>query len=465
MSRTLAATAVLALALLTPGFARAQESAPSAASAARFQVDGRYYRLDNGLKVVLAPDASAPTVSVGVYYGVGFRVEPHGRTGFAHLFEHLMFQGSENLPDFFNSVAAAGGQIGGSTRFDFTRYWETAPSSQLEFMLWGEADRMARPVIRPENLANQKGVVSNEVRAALHNQPYGGWTWLDLPQAAFSNWQNAHNFYGDLKDIEAATMEEAEVFRRTYYTPDNAVLVVVGDFHPVQVRAWIARDFNPIPAGPGRPPLDIAEPVQVAPRLVTQIDPLATQPAWVGGWRIPDRGTPEWFAMGLIDQLAAQGADSRLQRELVASRGLATRIEAGINVALGTQFSNQGPTLWAVGLVHDRETSTEQVTDAVETVLADLRNRPVSTEELSRARTKLRMSLFSQVNTSNRLGLLELLAAYALFDDDPLAVNQLEDGFAAVTPELVQQTARTWLAPERRTVLQITPGKATEGAR
>ncbi|MFN3817270.1 M16 family metallopeptidase, partial [Brevundimonas sp.] len=205
MPNLIALRLVVVLLLVGASVAASAGSARAEPAGARFHVEAEYYKLDNGLRVVLARDVSAPTVTVGVYYGVGFRVEPRGRTGFAHLFEHLMFQGSENLPDFFNSIAAAGGQIGGSTRFDFTRYWETAPTNQLEFMLWGEADRMARPVIQSEKLANQKAVVANEVKAALHNQPYGGWTWLELPQAAFRNWHNAHNFYGDLQDIEAAT--------------------------------------------------------------------------------------------------------------------------------------------------------------------------------------------------------------------------------------------------------------------
>src|SRR5688572_10487788 len=170
-----------------------------------------YYKLPNGLKVVLSPDRSSPLTVVAVYYGIGFRIEPRDRTGFAHLFEHLLFQGSENAGKgvFIDLVTNSGGVMNGSTRFDFTNYYEVVPSGALEAMLWGEADRMARPVINQEVLTNQQGVVANEVKVNVINQPYGGWPWLWLPQAANTNWYNAHNFYGELTDLENATVGDA----------------------------------------------------------------------------------------------------------------------------------------------------------------------------------------------------------------------------------------------------------------
>ncbi len=189
---------------------------------------------------------------MAVYYNIGFRIEPKDRTGFAHLFEHLMFQGSENLGkmEFIKLVQSNGGVLNGSTRFDFTNYFEVVPAHTLETVLWAEADRMKGLAITADNLKNQQEVVKNEVKVNVLNQPYGGFPWLDMPQYANTNWYNAHNFYGDLADLDAATLEDVASFFKTFYAPNNAVLVVVGDFDPAQTMAWIEKYFGPIPASP-----------------------------------------------------------------------------------------------------------------------------------------------------------------------------------------------------------------------
>jgi zinc protease len=185
-------------------------------SAAEFKVPVEYYKLPNGLRVVLSPDHTSPTICVGVYYRIGFRIEPKDRTGFAHLFEHMMFQGSQNLGkmEFIKLVQQNGGILNGSTRFDFTNYFEVLPSNKLETALWAEADRMGGLAVTEENLKNQQGVVGNEVKVNVLNRPYGGFPWLDMPQYANTNWFNAHNFYGDLKDIEAATLPDVQSFSK-----------------------------------------------------------------------------------------------------------------------------------------------------------------------------------------------------------------------------------------------------------
>ncbi len=211
-----------------------------------------YYTLGNGLKVVLSRDTTSPTATVGVYYRIGFRIEPKGRTGFAHLFEHLMFQGSANLGkmEFIRLVEGNGGVVNGSTNFDYTNYYQIVPAHTLETVLWAEADRMKGLAITQENLVNQQGVVKNEVRVNVLNQPYGGFPWLSMPQVANRNWHNAHNFYGDLADLDAATLEDARAFFDSFYGPGNAVLVVAGDFDPAMARAWIEKYFAPIPSRP-----------------------------------------------------------------------------------------------------------------------------------------------------------------------------------------------------------------------
>src|SRR6478736_5642334 len=235
--------------LIIPGVIRAQGGSPS------MEIPVTYYKLDNGLKVVLSPDKTAPTVGVGVYYNIGFRIEPRNRTGFAHLFEHMMFQGSQNLGkmEFIQLVQKNGGILNGSTRFDFTNYFEVMPAHKLETALWAEADRMRGLQITQENLTNQQGVVKNEVKVNVLNQPYGGFPWLDLPQAANTNWYNAHNFYGDLEHLDAATLDDVRQFFKTYYTPSNAVLVVSGDIDPAQTLQWVRQYFGGIASTPRQP--------------------------------------------------------------------------------------------------------------------------------------------------------------------------------------------------------------------
>ena len=466
-SRLLAGGAMaLALFTLAPGAALAQTSEPATQAAQGFQVSPEYYTLDNGLKVVLLRDAAAPTATVGVYYGIGFRIEPQDRTGFAHLFEHLLFQGSENADKgvFIDLVTNSGGAMNGSTRFDFTNYYEVVPTGALEAILWGEADRMARPVINQEVLTNQQGVVASEVRVNVLNQPYGGWPWLWLPQAANTNWYNAHNFYGELEDLEAATVEDAQTFHDDFYRPNNSVLVVAGDIDYAQTREWIERYFGAIPQGEPVVLPDISEPRQEEAKVVVRNDPLAPRPAWAAGWHVPERGTPEWYAIGLIDQLMVQGADSWLYQKLVRDEALTGSVMGGVNIGLGNLYNYTGPMLWTVALMHDADVTDEQITAAVDEVVADLIANPVSQEELDRARTKIRSNFYSMVDSGTRFGLVDLLAVYALFDDDPSKVNEIEAGFAAVTPELIQQVARDYLRPTNRTILLTEAGAAPADA-
>src|SRR6185436_16250027 len=236
-----------------------------------------YYTLRNGLRVVLSRDTTAPTVGVGVYYHIGFRNEPRDRTGFAHLFEHLMFQGSTNLGkmEFIKVIESNGGVLNGSTRFDFTNYYEVVPSHTLETILWAEADRMKGLAIDTANLQNQRDVVKSEVRVNVLNQPYGSFPWIDLPMAANENWYNAHNFYGEMGDLDAATLNDVTGFSHTYYTPNNAVLVVVGDFAAAQARAWIEKYFAGIPRGQLAAIPNLAEPRQAREKRTSRVDSLA----------------------------------------------------------------------------------------------------------------------------------------------------------------------------------------------
>ncbi len=457
-----AACAVLPLLLMTLVAALPQRAA---AAPDEFHVPVEYYKLPNGLRVVLSPDHTAPTVCVGVYYRIGFRIEPRDRTGFAHLFEHMMFQGSQNLGkmEFIKLVQSNGGILNGSTRFDFTNYFEVMPSNKLATVLWAEADRMNGLAVTDENLKNQQGVVGNEVKVNVLNAPYGGFPWIDLPMAANSNWYNAHNFYGDLTDIEAAKLPEVKKFFATYYAPNNAVLAIVGDFDSAGAKELVEKYFGSIKASQLPPQPDLAEPRQEKEKQVDRKDPLAPRPAIAVGYHMPARNTPEYYAMGLLSEMLIQGDDGLLRQELVQKRGLTDSVEGGINL-LGNMYNYQGPMLLSADLQFDTTTKPETVVSAIDAVVEPLRSKPVDQKTLDRAMVKLRSDLYDTMGEFSGFGLMDLLASFALFDDDPARVNSLVSEFRKVTPEILQKTAQEYLRPANRTVVLLQPGQAAAAA-
>ena len=431
-------------------------AAVAAASDSGFNVPVEYYKLPNGLKVVLSPDHSTPTIALGVYYNIGFRIEPRDRTGFAHLFEHMMFQGSQNLGkmEFVRLVQKNGGTLNGSTRFDFTNYFEVVPANKLETMLWAEADRMKGLAITQDNLTNQQGVVGNEVKVNVINRPYGGFPWLDMPQYANTNWYNAHNFYGDLKDIDAATLPDVQNFFKTYYAPDNAALAIVGDFDPVEARKLVEKYFSAIPSAPMAAQPDLTEPKQEKEKHASKVDPLAKRPALAVAYHMPERNTPEYYAMGLIDQLLLQGDDSLLYQELVKRKAYTGELDGGINM-LGNMFNYKGPMLWMVSLIHDDASKPDDIVNSMESVIAPLRTKPVDQAVLDRAMVKFRSNLYDDIGRLNGFGRADMLASFALFDDNPSRINDIESQLRKVTPAVIQKTAAEYLVPENRTVLVV----------
>ena len=436
-------------------------TAPSVAPM-RLEVPVVYEKLANGLKVVLSPDRTAPVVTVAVYYNIGFRIEPRDRTGFAHLFEHLMFQGSQNLGkmQFIQLVQTNGGILNGSTRFDFTNYFEVVPAHTLETMLWAEADRMRGLAISQDNLTNQQGVVKNEVRVNVLNQPYGGFPWLDMPQYANSNWYNAHNFYGELKDLDAATLEDAQKFFKTYYAPNNAVLVLTGDLQPDQAMSWVRKYFGTIPAAAQPPKADISEPRQLEARRFSKDDAKATRPALAVAWHAPEPDTPEFYAFNLLTQILSEGKDSALHQSLVQQKGVTGDVSATVN-GLGNMFNIDGPTLYMVWLFHDQDKSPDQLLAAIDEQIEKFRVTPLDEQTLELARTKMRSDLYDQIEGTFGFGKADLLASFALFDDDPGKINRIEQRFAEITPQLILDTAREYLRPTNRTILTIVPKAAS----
>jgi predicted Zn-dependent peptidase len=450
---SIALQALLALAACSPS----RPSSPP--PPVTFTVPVTYDTLKNGLRVVLSRDTTAPIATVAVYYHVGFRIEPRDRTGFAHLFEHLMFQGSQNLGkmQFINLVQSNGGILNGSTRFDYTNYFEVVPSNVVRTMLWAEADRMRGLDVSQANLTNQQGVVKNEVRVNVLNTPYGGFPWLDMPQVANTNWYNAHNFYGDLRDIDAATLADAQGFFKEYYQPSNAVLVVSGGFDSAQVKGWITEYFGGIPSGPAPKIPDVSEPRQEKEKRATKVDSLAPRPALAIAYHMPARGTPEYYAMGLIDQILLQGKDSRLYQALVQRRGLTGDVNGGINSELGNMYDYQGPMLWQAYLIYDKDKSSDSILAVFDSTISPLRTTLVDQATLTRALVKARSAFYDDVDELFGFGRADLLASFALFDSDPSKINDIDREYRKVTPELIRKTAQEYLRQGNRTILFIEP--------
>ncbi|MPZ19992.1 MAG: insulinase family protein [Luteitalea sp.] len=448
---------IAALSALALGCATQEESQETTDA---FSVPVEYHTLDNGLKVVLSPDTTSPIVTVAVYYNIGFRIEPKERTGFAHLFEHMMFQGSANLGkmEFIQLVQQNGGILNGSTRYDFTNYFEIVPSHKLETMLWAEADRLRGLAITEENLKNQRDVVKNEVRVNVLNQPYGGFPWLDVPQVAFTNWYNSHNFYGEMADLDAASLSDVERFFKSYYAPNNAALVVVGDFESKQALTWIREYFADIPRAETAALPDISEPPQKEERHGSRVAPQANRPALAFAYRMPDRGSPEYFALGVLDQILLQGDDSLLHQALVQRNGFTDQVEGGINWPLGHMFNYNGPTLWMASLYHDSSVKGDQIMREVDGAIGTLQSTPVDQAALDRALAKWRSSFYDAVGSDFGFGRADLLACFALFDDDPAQINTLDQRLREVTPELVQTVAKRYLRAADRTIYTIEPG-------
>ncbi len=447
-TRALAAAAILLAA------------ATVASAQARFNVPVESFTLPNGLKVVVSEDKSAPVVLVEVMYNVGFRTEPKGRTGFAHLFEHMMFQGSAQVKkmEHVSLMQQSGGVVNGSTRLDYTNYFQVLPSNALDLALWLEADRMRSLDVSAENLKNQQNVVSEEVRVNVLNQPHAAFEWLDIWQKANSNWFNAHNFYGDLADLEAATLEDVRSFFKTYYAPNNAVLVVVGDTTVADVRALAEKHFGGIPKQPLPPEPDISEPPQKEEKRHTREDKLARTPAMAIAWHLPQRMTKDFFALSVLDPLLISDESAKLYQKLVRDDRLAMQVIGAFNF-LGDNWDVKGPMLYTMRVDYMNDKNADQVLGAIESVLGEIREKGITEAELAQAKTSLRSSFLENIEGGfmPRFGRANLLAAFSLFDNDPKRINTILDELDKVTVADVKAAAAKWFVPTNRTSIDSRP--------
>lgn len=414
--------------------------------------------LDNGLRVVLAPDRSAAVVGVAVYYDVGMRSEPEGRTGFAHLFEHLMFQGSANVEKMahMRHVQAAGGSVNGSTRRDYTNYHEILPSNALERALFLESDRMRSPRISEENLANQISVVKEEIRVNVVNQPYGGFPWLSLPPVLFDTFPNAHNGYGDFADLDSATVADASAFFDRYYAPGNAVLCLCGDLSVELTGELVERYFGTIPARPTPPRPNAAEPDLVTERRRSTVDPLATAPAVAMGWRVPDpvADLDSYLPYVVLAEVLSEGDASRLEQRLVRRDRAALRQSAYLGL-FGDPFDSRDPVTLTVQVIHPRQVAVGKVLSAVDEELARLSTDGLDDGELRRTNARMATQLLREADSVN--GRTLQLAAYELVHGRAELLGEMPGRLAAVTAQDVAAAA-AMLRPERRAVLELVAG-------
>ena len=413
--------------------------------------------------MLLAPDRTSPVVGVAVHYDVGFRSEPEGRTGFAHLFEHLMFQGSENVgkAEHPKYVQGAGGTFNGSTHPDYTNYFQLLPAGAFELALFLEADRMRAPKLNQENLANQIAVVQEEIRVNVLNRPYGGFPWIRLPPVSFSSFPNAHNGYGAFEELEAATLQDAEAFFDSYYAPGNAVLALAGDFDTDDAIALIHKYFGHIPARsvPTRP--DFAEAALDEEHRRVEIDPLAPQPAFAVGYRVPNpvSDLAGYLPFVLLTEVLSSGDASRLERRLVQQDRSVTSVSAYLGT-FGDPFDQRDPLLLTLEAYHPAERTAEEIQSAAEDELARLAREGLEPGELDRVRARLAATLFREVD--DVLGRTLALSVFELLHGDAGLVNELPARLEAVTDEQVAAAAQT-LLDQQKAILIIEAGAAGSG--
>jgi zinc protease len=428
------------------------------------------FTLPNGLRVVLGPDpaddpaSSGPVVGVSVHYDVGFRSEPEGRTGFAHLFEHLMFQGSESLEKLahFRHVQGSGGTFNGSTHQDYTDYFELLPSAALERALFLEADRVRAPKITEENLRNQVDVVKEEIRLNVLNRPYGGFPWILLPPVLYSSFANAHNGYGDFTDLEQATVDDCAAFFDTYYAPGNAVLTIAGDIDVESAMDLVHRHFGDVPARdvPERPAF--GEPLPTSETRGSHRDPHAPLPAVALGYRLPNPvdELDAYLANVVLAAVLSDGDASRLQQRLVHRDSLVVDVHAGCGL-MGAPLDARDPDTFTLTAIHTPEVGVERVVGAIDEELEKLAAGGPTADELARVTARWSAGLYREhdrlVSRTLDLGSAELLHGRAEL------VSELPRRVAEITGAEVAAAAKA-LRADARALLEIEPATDTSSA-
>jgi len=448
LKRKAIATFVAAIALMLGGSA-ALDASPADNDVRVPKLEFQDVKLENGLRVILVPDHSAPVYAIDVCYNVGSRNERPGRTGFAHLFEHMMFQGSENIGkgEHFSLVLNNGGGMNGTTNEDRTTYFEALPKNQLDLGLFLESDRMRALNITQANLDNQRNAVQEERRQGIDNQPYGRAS-LDLDNLSYDNFAYKHSTIGSMTDLNAATIQDVKDFFRIYYAPNNAVLTLVGDFNPDEALEKVKKYFGSIPSQPAPPKVLLDEEPHYGERRETIYDPLARLPEIDMAYHVPPGNTPENYAIQQLAIVLGQGESSRLYQRLVKEKQLASEVSAQADARIGVSqlyFSaNPRPGV----KVEDLEKAMDEEIDAVV-------KEGITAQELAKAKTQL-LRQFIERRRSDLFTAI-LMGSYTVYFNDPNLINTTLAKENAVTLAQVNAATKKFLARDQRTVVITWP--------
>jgi predicted Zn-dependent peptidase len=412
-------------------------------------------KLKNGLRVIISEDHSAPVFSIVVNYNVGSRDERQGRTGFAHLFEHMMFKGSQNVGQnehpylmFMN-----GGSMNGTTNKDRTMYYEILPANQLDLALFLEADRMRSLEITKDNLDNQRNAVQEERRSGIDNQPYGK-TFEAIDELAFDNPAYEHSVIGSMTDLSAASVDDVAAFFRTYYAPNNAVVAIVGDVDTKVALAKVENYFGSIPSQPAPPPVDMFEPVQKEERRLTLEDGLARLPRLDMAYKIPSSSSPDDDALSVMNTILSGGRSSRFYESIVRQKQLATQVGSGSG-------ESPGPRLLTISAFPAQGKSLADVEAAIDAEIERLKSAPIADWEMAKAHIGERRSFVSGLGSSLQRAIV--LSQNALFYNDPGRINTSAERIAKVTAADVQRVAKQYLVKTGRTVVLTMPKAPAPG--
>ena len=443
----IAALVVVAAAATPPRAA----SHPSAASR---DITFSDTRLKNGLRVIIAEDHHAPVYSIAVSYNVGSRNERRGRTGFAHLFEHMMFKGSENVGpgEHFMLIFNNGGNMNGTTNKDRTLYYESLPTNQLDLGLYLEADRMRSLVINKENLDNQRNAVQEERRLAVDNNPYGH-TYEAIDSLAYDNFSYQHSVIGSMADLSAASVEDVQAFFRTYYAPNNAVIAIVGDVNTADCLAKVKKYFEPIPRQPDPEPVDMTERPRTAERRLMMDDPLARLTRVDIAYNVPPSADVDDAALQVLATVLGGGRSSRLYEAVVHQGQLASS-------AFASKQETRGPGLFQVSATLNPGKTAAELEKVIYAEIEKVKAAPPADWEVEKARASAKRGVVAQLQSS--LQRAAIMSQDALFYNEPGRISTRVSRFAAVTPADVQRVAKKYLVAENRSVIVTTP-KAAAG--
>jgi predicted Zn-dependent peptidase len=440
---------LLALALALPA---------SAASSPR--IDFTEFSLPNGLRVLVSTDGAVPVAAVAMVFDAGSRHEAPGRSGFAHLFEHMMFEGSHHAPKgaFDRILESYGGDNNASMHQDLTFYYEEVPSNAVPVALWLDADRVGGLEVSKESVKNQIEVVKEEKRMRVDNKPYGPLLDLEISSRTFSNWSNAHSVIGSAEDLDASTLEDVRAFFRDYYTPSNAVMAVVGDVDPAEVKSRMTELFGPLPGRPKPAAPDTTEPEPGPGRRFELRDAQAKLPALALSWKgMPDRGTADFRALVLLGRALFDGKNSRLFQELVKTSQAAVELAGGLGFPVSGPSDYKSPGLFGAFVIHKAERKPEEVRSSLLSQLSRVAAQGLAPAELARVKTKFRSDWILERQTS--LGRAEKLLLAALLDGDPEAANGL-DKYLAVSNEDIKRAAAKYLKSDLANTFVLIPGGA-----